>query len=91
VEARLRPIDRGVTDALGLPRFELAPGDLQKITRGRPLAPILDGAKPVFPGGAPLPFEAAALFCGGTFAGIAARKPGRDGGTVWGYGCVYAG
>ncbi|MDR2483701.1 MAG: tRNA pseudouridine(55) synthase TruB [Treponema sp.] len=76
IAAALKPIDREITGALGLPCINREPEDLAAIIRGKPLDTLLDGIDPV---------PAAALFCGDQFAAIAESADGR-----WRYGCVYA-
>jgi tRNA pseudouridine55 synthase len=76
--AALRPIDRAVIEALGLPALEISGPDLQNFIHGKPLSQVLAAAA--------APGPAAAVFCGGEFAGIVERRPGRD----WTYGYVYA-
>jgi tRNA pseudouridine55 synthase len=92
--AALLPIDRAVTDALGLPRFELPPESLQKIIHGKQLSQVLAGHQPLNPPPGAAQKAAAAVFCGERFAGIIEQKPG-SGGTGgeggWAYGYVYAG
>jgi tRNA pseudouridine55 synthase len=92
-ELPVRPIDHAVIDKLGLPRYELEEKDREKIIHGKPISHLLDESELKFPAFAS-PFapykispeiSAAALFCGGVFAGIAEKRDGE-----WGYGYVYA-
>jgi tRNA pseudouridine55 synthase len=83
-EPALRPIDRAIITALGLPRFDLGPEKLQNIIQGKVISQVINGAEPVFPAGTGGKTTAAALFCGDTFAGIIERD---DRG--WRYGYVY--
>jgi tRNA pseudouridine55 synthase len=84
----LLPIDAGITDRLGLPRFEAGPDALGMMIRGRPLEPVLAGLKPRYPAGEGETTGenfAAAVFSGGIFAGIVEKQDGK-----WRYGYVYA-
>jgi tRNA pseudouridine55 synthase len=84
----LLPIDGGVINRLGLPRFETEPDILDQMIRGRPLEPLLAGLRPLYPAGEqPAAGEdfAAAVFSGGIFAGIVEKQDGK-----WRYGYVYA-
>jgi len=81
-----RPIDKSVIAAIGLPWFEIAPPDTEKIIHGKPLAPLLEG-KPLFS-----PREdsqintdnfAAAVFAGEELVAIVEKLCGE-----WKYGCV---
>jgi tRNA pseudouridine55 synthase len=92
--AALRPINKDVITALGLPWFELPPEGLQNFIYGKPLSQILAGQKLRYPPAGPentAPAagekKAAGVFCGESFAGIVEQKPG---GTDWLYGFVYA-
>jgi tRNA pseudouridine55 synthase len=84
--AALKPIDRTVIAALGLPVFEISGPGLQNFIHGKPISQVLGGAEFRDPrtGGPEAP--SAAVFCGEEFAGIIVRRPGRD----WAYGYVYA-
>jgi len=82
----LRPIDKSVISAIGLPWFEIEPPDTEKIIHGKPLAPFLEG-KPLFS-----PREdwqkneddfAAAVFAGEELAAVVEKSGGE-----WKYGCV---
>jgi tRNA pseudouridine55 synthase len=86
LEGLLRPVDRGLIEALGLPRFDLDPGALGSVIQGKNLSRILGGAEPSGPASG----GAAALFCGDVFAGIAELKAREGGEGFWTYGCVYA-
>jgi tRNA pseudouridine55 synthase len=88
----LLPIDAELIGRLGLPCFETEPDALDKMIRGRPLGPLLAGLRPRYPGGEEKPAGqggegdfAAAVFCGGIFAGIVEKQDGN-----WRYGYVYA-
>jgi tRNA pseudouridine55 synthase len=84
--AFLRPIDKAVIMALGLPWFEAAPSDAEKIIHGKPLEPVLEGRK-IFSRNGPLPsgtesFSAAA-FSGEELVAVVEKADG-----MWKYGCV---
>jgi tRNA pseudouridine55 synthase len=87
----LRPPDRALFEALGIPCLDAGEDILLPMIRGRPLEPLLAGLAPqggedggagVCDGGAP-----AAVFAGDRFAGIVERTAGPR----WNYGYVYAG
>jgi tRNA pseudouridine55 synthase len=91
--AALRPIDRGIVKALGLPCLELPRERLQDFIHGKPLSQVLAGKKIQIPRPGPgdaAPEGAAGVFCGETFAGIIEQKPGGKGVAGWSYGYVYA-
>ncbi|MDR3249154.1 MAG: tRNA pseudouridine(55) synthase TruB [Treponema sp.] len=77
----LRPIDRGLFEALGIPRFDAGEDIRSPMIHGRPLEPLLSGLAVQ---GAQA--GAAAVFAGETFAGMVEREGGG-----WTYGYVYAG
>jgi tRNA pseudouridine55 synthase len=99
----LRPVDRTLFEALGIPRLEAGEEVLLPMIRGRPLGPLLAGLTPEggagsgkendegggAKGGAALCGEGApaAVFAGDCFAGIVERAAGG----CWNYGYVYAG
>ncbi|MCL1991985.1 MAG: tRNA pseudouridine(55) synthase TruB [Spirochaetes bacterium] len=74
----LRPIDRHVIRALGLPFFEVSAKDAEKMLCGKALAPILDGL-PAAPDGD----FSAAVFLEEALVAMVEREGGR-----WKYGCV---
>jgi tRNA pseudouridine55 synthase len=82
----LRPIDRSVIAAIGLPWFEIAPHDTEIIFHGKPLAPVLE-SKPLFSPREDLRKEAdnfaAAVFAGEELVAVAEKFGGE-----WRYGCV---
>ena len=82
----LRPIDKSVITAIGLPWFEIAPQDTEKIIHGKPLAPILEG-KPLFSPREDSQKEAdnfaAAVFAGEELVAVVEKSGGG-----WKYGCV---
>ncbi|MDR1444371.1 MAG: tRNA pseudouridine(55) synthase TruB [Treponema sp.] len=81
----LRPVDRTLFEALGIPRLEAGADVLLPMIHGRPLDSLLAGLIPegaLCGEGAP-----AAVFAGDRFAGIVERA--ADG--RWNYGYVYAG
>ena len=82
----LRPIDRSVIAAIGLPWFEIAPPDTEIIFHGKPLAPLLEG-KPLFSPREDSRKEAdnfaAAVFAGEELAAVVEKSGGG-----WKYGCV---
>jgi tRNA pseudouridine55 synthase len=84
--AALKPIDRTVIAALGLPAFEISAAGLQNFIHGKPISHVLAGAefRGSRTGGPDAP--AAAVFCGEEFAGIIERRPEKG----WAYGYVYA-
>ena len=85
------PIDKSVISTLGLPWFEIAPCDVQKIIHGKPLTPILDGLTLFEPAvtcarteGSMLPVTcSAAVFAGEILVAVVEKK-----GDVWKYGAV---
>ena len=89
----LRPIDKSVIGALGVPYFEIEPPDVNKMIHGKALSQILGVREPV-PPSRMLPAAprcangsstAAAVFCGGSFIAMLEKSGG-----VWKYGHVYA-
>jgi len=82
----LRPIDRSVIAAIGLPWFEIAPPDTEIIFHGKPLAPLLEG-KPLFSPREDSQKEAgdfaAAVFAGEELVAVVEKFGGG-----WRYGCV---
>jgi len=82
----LRPIDKSVIAAIGLPWFEIAPPDAEKIIHGKPLAPLLEG-KPLFSPRENLQKDtdnfAAAIFAGEELVAVVEKSGGE-----WKYGCV---
>lgn len=84
----LRPIDRAVFIALGLPWFEIEPQNIKSAIQGKPLAHILAGKSLVFPSAPPRetsPITAAGIFSGDSFIAMIEKDNGR-----WKYGYVYA-
>jgi tRNA pseudouridine55 synthase len=83
----LRPIDKNVITALGLPWFEVAPEEAEKLVHGKPLEPILEG-KELFSQGEDSAEKAddfsAAVFSGETLVAVVEKSGGG-----WKYGCVY--
>ena len=101
VAASLRPVDRRIIAALGLPVCEVNYNNVQKIIHGRALSSIVlgdprreEGAyeapKGEAGGGKHRGASACAVFCGPDLAGIIEGEPGEDGGYHWRYGCVCA-
>jgi len=83
----LRPIDRGVFDALGLPCLEANPEDARKIARGKPLREVL-GMLELNRLSADNPgICAAAVFSGDSLLAVIERA-GET--AQWKYGYVYA-
>ncbi|MCL2243215.1 MAG: tRNA pseudouridine(55) synthase TruB [Treponema sp.] len=84
----LLPINKDVIKTLGLPWFELAPCDAEKLIHGRFLDPILND-RPLFSCAHQqvnsLPNMHAAVFCGETLTAVVSKKDGK-----WKYGCVFA-
>jgi len=82
----VRPIDKSVIAALGLPRYEVTPAEAENISHGKPLAPILEEKK-IFSQNTISTQNAAdfsaAVFCGETLIAVAEKIGG-----VWKYGCV---
>jgi tRNA pseudouridine55 synthase len=80
----LRPIDRTVIAALGLPRFDIAFSEAEKIICGMPLDPILDGM-PLFSRCESLSTAdfTAAVFSEEVLVAIVEKKSGK-----WKYGRV---
>jgi tRNA pseudouridine55 synthase len=87
VTTALRPIDRTVFSALGIPCFEVDGQDAEQVTQGKPLARILNDRTPSLSryGNLPaVPSSSAGIFCGGDFIAMVEN----DGGT-WKYRYVY--
>jgi tRNA pseudouridine55 synthase len=82
----LRPIDRTLFEALGIPRFDGGEEIRSPMIRGRPLGPLLSALELTIPGPVPGGTPAAAVFAGDRFAGMVERT----GDTAWRYGYVYA-
>ena len=84
----LRPIDKNIIAALGLPYFEVAPEEAEKLIHGKPLEPVLEG-KELFPQGedsAEIEDDfSAAVFSGETLIAVVEKIGGK-----WRYGCVVA-
>jgi len=82
----LRPIDKSVIAAIGLPWFEITPPDTEIIFHGKPLAPVLEG-KPLFSPREDSQKEAdnfaAAVFAGEELVAVVEKFGGE-----WKYGCV---
>ncbi|HBU12147.1 MAG TPA: tRNA pseudouridine(55) synthase TruB [Clostridiales bacterium] len=78
----LKPIDKTIIGALGLPWFEVTPEDAQKIIQGKPLAPILEN-KPAFP--SQINSQTAAVFEGEKLTAVVEKINGK-----WKYSCVFA-
>jgi tRNA pseudouridine55 synthase len=83
----LRPIDKTVINALGLPWFDVDPEEALKIFQGKPLSTILE-SKPLMPrneGVQGFPDRvSAAVFSRNSLAAIVERSDGK-----WRCGCVY--
>jgi tRNA pseudouridine55 synthase len=80
----LRPIDRSVFEALGLPWYEINSQDVQNIIHGRPLEPVLRGGVLKTPVGFQRDVDTAGIFSGTSFIAMIEKKNG-----VWKYGYVY--
>jgi len=82
----LRPIDKNIISALGLPWFEIEPPETEKIFHGKPLEPVLEG-KGFFSPRKDLQKDAdnfaAAVFAGETLVAVVEKSGGG-----WKYGCV---
>jgi tRNA pseudouridine55 synthase len=82
----LRPIDKSIIAAIGLPWFEIAPPDNEKIIHGKPLAPLLEG-KTLFSSRENSQKDAddfaAAVFAGEELVAVVEKSGGE-----WKYGCV---
>jgi len=76
----LHPMDNDVFKKLGIPCFDVAAPDVEKIIQGKPLAQILKDV-PVSTGENP----ATALFSDGKFIAMIERQDNK-----WNYGYVYA-
>jgi tRNA pseudouridine55 synthase len=82
-EGFLRPIDKSVISALGLPWFEVTSNKAQNIINGKPLAPILENLQLSF---TPKSSDFhAAIFIDELLLSIIEKKTGN-----WLYGCVFA-
>jgi tRNA pseudouridine55 synthase len=84
----LRPIDKDVFGALGLPWFDVDPEEVLKISQGRPLSPVLE-SKPLMPRhedaqGSAEGVLTAAVFSNNGLAAIVEKSEGK-----WRCGCVY--
>jgi len=82
----LRPIDKNVVSALGLPWFEVSPNEAEEIIHGKPLEPILEGKMLLPEREASEKNEAdisAAVFCKDELAAVLKKNCGK-----WKYGCV---
>jgi tRNA pseudouridine55 synthase len=86
----LRPIDRTLFEALGIPCFDGGEGIRAPMIRGRPLDPLLSAMELTIAGRCPAPggkgVLAAAVFAEDQFVGMVERT----GDTGWNYGYVYA-
>jgi tRNA pseudouridine55 synthase len=82
----VRPIDKSVIAALGLPWYEVTPAEAENISHGKPLAPILEEKK-IFSQNTLSTHNAAdfsaAVFNEETLIAVAEKIGG-----VWKYGCV---
>jgi len=78
----VRPIDKSVIAALGLPWYEVTPPEAENISHGKPLAPIL-GDKKLFSQNTLSTHNAAAVFSGEALIAVVEKS-----GDVWKYGCV---
>jgi len=83
-EISLKPIDKTVIGFLGLPWFEISPSEVEKITCGKPLEPILDGKSPSSTPS--VPDFSAAVFLEESLSAIIEKTAGK-----WKYGCVFSG
>jgi len=82
----LRPIDKSIITALGLPWFEIEPPEAEKIFHGKPLEPVLEGKELFSPrkdSQRDADNFAAAVFAGETLAAVVEKVGGE-----WKYGCV---
>jgi len=82
----VRPVDKSVIAALGLPWYEVTPPEAENISHGKPLAPIL-GEKKIFSQSA-LSTHSAADFSAAVFSGENLIAVVEKSGDVWKYGCV---
>jgi len=82
----VRPIDKSVIAALGLPWYEVTPVEAENISHGKPLAPIL-GEKEIFSQNT-LSTHNAADFSAAVFSGENLIAVAEKTGGVWKYGCV---
>jgi len=81
-----RPIDKSVIAAIGLPWFEIAPPDAEKLIHGKPLAPLLEGKRLFSPRNDSQKDAddfAAAVFAGEELVAVVQKSCGG-----WKYGCV---
>jgi len=81
-----RPIDKSVIAAIGLPWFEIAPPDAEKIIHGKPLAPLLEGGRLFSPRNDSQKGAddfAAAVFAGEELVAVVEKSGGG-----WKYECV---
>jgi tRNA pseudouridine55 synthase len=87
----LRPIDRVVFEALGLPCLSVDPPTAARMARGTPPDSLIR-EDAVGPGTeeAEKGNQAAGVFCNGELVGVIEKKPRAGGGTGWRYGYVYA-
>jgi tRNA pseudouridine55 synthase len=84
--ASVRPIDKSVIAALGLPRYEVTPAEAENISHGKPLAQIF-GEKKIFSHNT-LSTHNAADFSAAVFEGENLIAVVEKIGGVWKYGCV---
>jgi len=80
-EISLKPIDKAVIRALGLPWIEISPSEAEKIVHGKPLEAILNG-KPLSSTPSAPDFSAA-VFSEESLAAVVKKTEGK-----WKYGCV---
>lgn len=85
----IRPIDKTVFKALGLPWFEIESQDAQKIIHGKPLSRLLADKSPVFP--ILLSHESRLSNAAGVFSNDSFIAMLEMSGDEWKYGYVYAG
>jgi tRNA pseudouridine55 synthase len=85
-ELGIRNLDKNVFNNLGIPCFDVASPDVQKVIQGKPLAQILKDT-PLVSGGEDTAGgnSAAALFSDGKFIAMIERQDNK-----WNYGYVYA-
>jgi len=83
----LIPITKQIITSLGLPRYEIEPPDAEKLTHGKPLAPIFEGKELFSQEGvlaqAPRDFSAA-VFSRETLVAVVEKAGG-----IWKYRCVF--
>jgi tRNA pseudouridine55 synthase len=82
----VRPIDKSVIAALGLPWYEVTPTEAENISHGKPLAPIIED-KNIFSQNT-LSTHNAADFSAAVFEGESLIAVVEKIGGVWKYGCV---